>query len=202
MIATQGLMAWAAAVGIAAGALVMIGAGQMDAPAAPAAARARAHWRFVAMDLRIDPRGQSLAAWQAQIKFAAAGVSIVGIEGGDSATAREGRDAEPPAPVGEWQPAVAAPAGANRAPFAEPPVYDARAIQNDRVILAAYSLAAAERLPTGLTRVARIHLQVPAGLDDEAAMAHELRVVAAGNAKAERIPVEMVLVRTAARGDR
>jgi hypothetical protein len=149
--------------------------------------------RFIAMDLLVDPRGEPLAAWQVQVRLAP-GVSIVGIEGGGGPG--EARPVRPPdgGAIGQWQP-MAGPGPVGPAPFAEPPVYDPRAIENDRVILAAYSLAGAERLPTVRSRVARLHLRVPAGMDDAAAAAHELRVIAAGNVRAERIGVAAELVR-------
>lgn len=43
---------------------------------------ASAQTRFLAMDLVIDPHGESLAAYQVEIK-ASAGVKIVGVEGGE-----------------------------------------------------------------------------------------------------------------------
>lgn len=64
-----------------------------------------------------------------QLEFtASAGVQIVGIEGGKPAA------------------------------FREAPFYDPKAIQHERVIIGAFSTAAADQLPTGRTRVATIHL--------------------------------------------
>ena len=42
--------------------------------------------------------------------------------------------------------------------FRTPPFYDPEAIGNERVILAAYSTAA--ELPTGLSRIARVHYEI------------------------------------------
>jgi hypothetical protein len=65
-----------------------------------------------------------------QLEFTASGnAKMVGIEGGE-------------------QPA-----------FKEPPYYDPQAMQQERVILGAFSTAPAEALPKGKTRVATIHLQ-------------------------------------------
>lgn len=183
----DGLIAWAVCAAIAAGALAMLGAGRQGADGPN-------RTRFIAMDLLVDPRGEPLAAWQVQVRFAP-GVSIVGIEGGGEV----GR-AQPVRPpdegaIGLLQPAPGPGRPDGPAPFAEPPVYDPRAIDNDRVILAAYSLAGADRLPTVRSRVARLHLRVPAGLDDAGAAAHELKVIAAGNVRAERIGVAAELVR-------
>ena len=66
-----------------------------------------------------------------QLDFTASqGVTIVGIEG-----------------------------GAHEA-FKNPPYFDPAAIQHERVIIAAFSTAEAEKLPRGKTRVATIHLQI------------------------------------------
>src|SRR6267142_3694254 len=69
--------------------------------------------RFRAVDIFIDPKGAPLAAWQ--IEFAATnGVAkIVGIEGGEAE------------------------------PFRNPPFYDPKAMQGERVIIAAFSTEAA-----------------------------------------------------------
>jgi len=65
-----------------------------------------------------------------QLEFTAStGAKIVGIEGGEHAA------------------------------FKEAPFYDTKAMQHERVIIGAFSTAAADKLPTGKTRVATIHLQ-------------------------------------------
>ncbi len=84
--------------------------------------------RFEAIDVFVDSDNQKLAAWQLEVKSTASDVQIVGIEGG-----------EHPA-------------------FAEPPYYDKRAMNNNRVIIAAFSTG--DNLPSGRSRVARIHVQV------------------------------------------
>ena len=48
--------------------------------------------------------------------------------------------------------------GGEHPAFKEPPYYDPAAMSHERVILAAFSTA--RDLPTGRTRVARIHLQI------------------------------------------
>jgi hypothetical protein len=63
-----------------------------------------------------------------QIEVTAPGAKLVGVEGGEHEA------------------------------FKEPPYYDPKALQNDRVILAAFSTSAA--LPQGSTRVARLHWAV------------------------------------------
>lgn len=84
--------------------------------------------RFEAIDVFVDSGKQRLAAWQLEVRSTANDVQIVGIEGG-----------EHPA-------------------FAEPPYYDKRAMNNNRVIIAAFSTG--DNLPSGRSRVARIHVQV------------------------------------------
>jgi hypothetical protein len=84
--------------------------------------------RFAAVDIMIDPHGKPLAAYQLDFRATHGNVLIVGIEGG-----------EHPA-------------------FHKPPYYDPKAMQQERVIIAALSTAAS--LPTGKTRIATIHLQI------------------------------------------
>ena len=84
--------------------------------------------RFEAIDVFVDSGNERLAAWQLEVRSTANDVQIVGIEGG-----------EHPA-------------------FEEPPYYDKRAMNNNRVIIAAFSTG--DNLPRGRSRVARIHVQV------------------------------------------
>lgn len=48
--------------------------------------------------------------------------------------------------------------GGEHAAFAGPPYYDPKALTQDRIIIAAFSTA--ENLPSGKTRVARVHLRI------------------------------------------
>ncbi len=86
--------------------------------------------RFQAVDVFVDSKAQPLAAYQIEITAPKESVKIVGIEGGEHAA------------------------------FREPPFYDPKAIQHERVILAAFSTSAAGKLPSGRTRVATIHVQI------------------------------------------
>jgi hypothetical protein len=101
---------------------------------APAAedwqAAKRSGTRFVVFDVVVDSGTHPLAAWQLDIRATKGSVKIAGIEGG-----------EHPA-------------------FKEPPHHDPKAIQRERVKLAAFSTAAADSLPRGRTRVATLHVQV------------------------------------------
>ena len=55
--------------------------------------------------------------------------------------------------------------GGEHQAFATPPYYDPKALKNNRVIIAA--LSTADDLPTGKTRVATVHIQVPADTKPE-----------------------------------
>ena len=84
---------------------------------------------FRAIDIYLDPQGAPLAAYQLEFAGTNGGAKIVGIEGGETAA------------------------------FHEPPFYDPKAMQQDRVIIAAFSTNPSTELPSGKTRVATIHLQ-------------------------------------------
>jgi hypothetical protein len=84
--------------------------------------------RFAYVDVLIDAGEQPLAAYQFELSAAQGEIKIVGVEGG-----------EHPA-------------------FADPPYYDPKALQKDRIIIAAFDTTA--ELPTGKTRVARVHLVI------------------------------------------
>ena len=84
---------------------------------------------FRAIDIYLDPQGAPLAAYQLEFAGTNGVAKIVGIEGGETAA------------------------------FHEPPFYDPKAMQQDRVIIAAFSTNPPAELPSGRTRVATIHLQ-------------------------------------------
>jgi hypothetical protein len=86
--------------------------------------------RFSAVDIYVDSKNAPLAAYQIEFSATNGVAKIVGIEGGDSGA------------------------------FHEPPFYDAKAIQHERVIIAALNTSAADKLPSGKTRIATIHLQI------------------------------------------
>jgi hypothetical protein len=114
--------------------------------AVPALAAVETAGRFRTVDLFIDSKETPLGAYQLSLVGRSGEVRIVGIEGG-----------EHPA-------------------FRKPPFYDLKAIQHERVIIAAFSTASPEDLPRGKTRVAVIHVQT---LGDKAPdLAIELQVAA------------------------
>jgi len=103
--------------------------------------------RFQAVHVYLDAKAESLAAYQIILRATKGDVKIVGIEGG-----------EPGA-------------------FKQPPFYDPQAIQQERVILAAFSTRPKSELPTGKVRVATIHLQVSGDVEPE----FETKLQAAAN---------------------
>lgn len=91
---------------------------------------AREDTRFVAVDIFVDSQDKPLAAYQLEFSVTNSAAKIVGIEGGEHAA------------------------------FGKPPFYDPKAMQRERVIIAAFSTEPADKLPVGKTRVATIHLLV------------------------------------------
>jgi hypothetical protein len=112
--------------------------------------------RFRAVDIFVDSKDIPLAAYQLEFTATNGTVKIVGIEGG------------------------AHPA------FAQPPFYDPKAMQHERVILAAFSTAAADKLPKGKTRVATIHLQTSGSIEPK----FETKLQTAGGSDGKRIGAE------------
>lgn len=97
---------------------------------APAPGAPRRPVFFLPVDVMIDSRDVPLAAWQVEVWAPDAEIKLVGLEGG-----------EHPA-------------------FHEPPYRDpvAEERHHERIIVAAFSTS--DDLPTGRTRVARLHLHV------------------------------------------
>jgi hypothetical protein len=99
-------------------------------PVRDEAGNAAVDTRFTTVHIYLDAGDHPLAAYQLDFTATAGQVQIVGIEGGD-------------------HPALT-----------DPPHYDPKAIQQQRIILAWFSTADADQLPTGRTRIATIHLQI------------------------------------------
>ncbi len=104
----------------------------LGAAARPVSAQepARNGPRFLVVDVFADAGTSALAAYQIEVKATNGLVKIVGIEGGEPAA------------------------------FRSPPYYDPAAMQTERVVLGAFSLATPERLPRGPVRIASLHCQV------------------------------------------
>ena len=110
--------------------------------------------RFCAVDIFVDSGSTPLAAYQ--LVFAATNgiAKIVGIEGG-----------EHPA-------------------FHQPPFYDPKAMQHDRVIIASFSTEPPTTLPVGKTRVATIHFQTT----EDSLPQFEIQLQTAGDSQGNKIP--------------
>lgn len=135
---------------------------------APSKPAAAGNIRFAYVDVFVDAGAKPLAAYQLDLRaLGTPAVRIVGIEGG-----------EHPA-------------------FKQPPYYDPKAIQNDRVILAAFSTEGAPNLPTGRTRVARVHVEITGPAN--AAPEYTATLTAAADAAGERMPAEVSLIQGASK---
>jgi hypothetical protein len=111
--------------------------------------------RFAVVDVYVES-AEPLAAWQFELTERAGRMQVVGIEGGESAS------------------------------FAEPPFYDRDAVEQgaaDRIIVADFSLNGADELPSGRTRVARVHVRLGGAAQPD----YELRLVAAGSTNGRSI---------------
>ena len=111
--------------------------------------------RFEAIDVFVDSGNQPLAAYQVELASKTPGVEIVGIEGGEHAA------------------------------FADPPYYDSRAMNNNRVIIAAFTTG--ENLPAGRSRVARIHVQ----LQGPGVKEYETKLRVSATTDGKRVPAEL-----------
>ena len=92
---------------------------------------------FAVFDVFVDAGEEKLAAYQLKISDERAAVKILSVEGGEHAS------------------------------FAEAPKFDSKAIQRDVIKMAAFSLDAAEKLPSGKVRVASLHVEIGPGLTPE-----------------------------------
>jgi hypothetical protein len=116
---------------------------QQDQPATPGAPPAAPSARFTSVDIYVDSGDSPLAAYQVEFKGQLAdglngAVQLVGIEG------------------------IGGGGGAKGMAYTEPPGYDPAALSQNRVVIADFSTAAADKLPHGKTRVARLHLRIEA----------------------------------------
>jgi len=104
--------------------------------------------RYGAIDVFVDSGATPLAAYQFELSARKGTIQIVGVEGGEQNTA-----------------------------FATPPYYDPAALQNERIVIAAFNTGIASALPTGKTRVARVHLRITG----DAAPEYEIRLQVASD---------------------
>lgn len=93
--------------------------------------------RFAAVDIYLDS-AEPVAAWQFELSDRRGTMKVVGVEQGESAA------------------------------FERVPYYDREAVargQADRIIVADYSLADADELPSGRSRIATLHLMLSGDTD-------------------------------------
>lgn len=86
--------------------------------------------RFKTVDIYVNSGSNGLAAYQLEFQTKSGNMRIVGIEGGEAAV------------------------------FKDAPYYDAKAMQQERVVIAAFSTETEAKLPKEKTRVATIHVRV------------------------------------------
>jgi len=115
--------------------------------------------RFDAIDVYVQTGDEPLAAYQLDLSAEKGDVTIVGIEGGESDI------------------------------FTVPPYYDPTAIQNDRVIIAYFSTAAADALPRGKVRIATIHVQIVGDVQPE----YDAKITVAATVDGDPIDAELIL---------
>ena len=96
---------------------------------------AAASTMFQAIDVFVDTGNEQLAAYQLEFSSTSHDIRIVGVEGGEPAA------------------------------FREPPFYDPKSLQQDRTILAAFSVN--DELPGGRFRLARIHIEFDVNEDSD-----------------------------------
>jgi hypothetical protein len=112
--------------------------------------------RFQAVDIYVNSGAAPLAAYQIEFKATNGNLKIVGVEGGE--------------------PAV----------FKNAPYYDPKAMQQERVVIAAFSTEAEVKLPKGKTRVATIHLQITGNQIPQ----YQVKLQAAADGAGRKISVE------------
>jgi hypothetical protein len=115
---------------------------------------------FRTVDIYVDAGGIPLAAYQLEFQARRGNAKIVGIEGGEDAV------------------------------FKEPPYYDAKAMQQDRVIIAAFSTELDTKLPKTKTRVASIHVQVTGEENPD----YTVKLTVAADSSGKKISAEATFV--------
>jgi len=113
---------------------------------------------FKPIDIYIDSGDEQLAAYQFELTTKAGQVKIVGVEGGQHTA------------------------------FAGPPYYDPAALQNDRIIIAAFNTS--KDLPKSKTRVATLHMQSTGDTEPQ----YEIKLIVAANSNGKKISGIITLV--------
>ncbi len=140
---------------------LLFGAVLMSALAPPvperaAVTRGAPPMRFVAVDVLIDSDSVRLGAWQ---------IEYEGSVGADA----DGRVM------------LVGVEGGEHPAYTRAPHYDPAALSGGRIVIAAYTTA--DDAPSGVTRVARLHLSIPQGGE----FVHGVRLIAAGDSDGDRI---------------
>jgi hypothetical protein len=104
----------------------------------------------------VNSQTKPLVAYQLEFTAFGGGAKIVGIEGGEPAA------------------------------FQEAPFYDPKAMQHERVIIGAFSLLKQDKLPSGKTRVATIHLLTT----NNEPPRYEVRLTTAATVGGKKIPAQ------------
>jgi hypothetical protein len=132
--------------------------------------------RFAPVHIYLDSGGTPLAAYQFEL------VCSVPVRASESNASRR-----------HYEPAVriVGVEGGEHPAFNDAPYYDPAALANDRIIIAAFHTGA--DLPAGRTRIATIHLQIPADAKPE----YELKLAVAADAQGHELPAEITLRRGA-----
>ena len=119
---------------------------------------------FAAVDVFVDSGPEALAAYQLEVMSRTPGVVIVGIEGGEHTA------------------------------FSDPPYFDRKAMQLNRVVIAAFNTG--ELLPAGRSRVARIHLM----LRGPGVTQYETKLSVSATRDGKRIPASATVAKADANG--
>lgn len=132
--------------------------------------------RFASVEVYVDSGESPLAAYQVEFSGrigdgVGGGVKLVGIEGGAAGTV-----------------------------FAAPPAYDPKALAGGRVVIADFSTLAGEKLPSGRSLVARLHLmlEIPEG-HAGARPEYVVKLIAAGSPDGAHIQASASVVEGDAR---
>ncbi|MDI6450011.1 hypothetical protein [Anaerobaca lacustris] len=128
--------------------------------------------RFAPVHIYLDSGDTPLAAYQFEL------VCSVPVRASESNASRR-----------HYEPAVkiVGVEGGEHPAFNDAPYYDPAALANDRIIIAAFHTGA--DLPTGRTRIATIHLQIPADAEPE----YQLKLAVAADANGREFPTELAL---------
>ena len=139
--------------------------------------------RFAPVHIYLDPGGEPLAAYQFEL------VCSVSVGAMHASPLRADSAEEDNASRRHYEPQIkiVGVEGGEHPAFKDAPYYDPAALMNDRIIIAAFNTS--RDLPTTRTRIATIHLQIPA----EAEPQYELKLVTAADANGEKLSVRITL---------